>query len=342
MKPSEYLKDHIGTLLVNAAGMIFAAVYLLAGGLSSTMTALLFIAWWAVLICFLAVGYRQRNRYFQNLKGLLDGLDKPYLLGELAERPYRYEDRIHMDLLRKTNKSVIEEIRRLEEKQQDYREYIESWVHDMKVPITGMELMCANEKEGNAGTLSSKIRLELARVENCVESVLFYAKSDSVYRDYLIRELDLQETIHQAIAKNKAFLIRCNMRIETDPDLGFVYSDEKWLIFILGQILINSGKYRKGDSGYIRFSGIDTKQGMRLVIEDHGIGERKSEIDRIFDKGFTGTNGRKDKMSTGMGLYLCAKLCRRIGLEISAESEEGQYTRIFVDFPKGDYHLSKM
>ena len=106
MKPSEYLKDHIGTLLVNAAGMIFAAVYLLAGGLSSTMTALLFIAWWAVLICFLAVGYRQRNRYFQNLKGLLDGLDKPYLLGELAERPYRYEAVSYTHLTLPTNREV--------------------------------------------------------------------------------------------------------------------------------------------------------------------------------------------------------------------------------------------
>ncbi len=342
MRISEYMRDHMVSILVNLSGMLLLTIYLTAGGISVSMTALILIGWAGVLLIFFTAGYLERKRYFSRMQGLLKGLDKPYLLGELAGKPYRTEDRLHIELLRQSNKSVIEAIHKLEEEQKDYRDYIESWIHDVKIPITAAELICTNQREPREKALSRKIRPELAKIENYVELALFYARSDSVYQDYLMKEMDLEDAINLAIGRNKAFLIQNNMRIQVDLNCGNVYCDEKWLVFLLNQILFNAVKYRKGDSGELFFTGWDVKNGVKLSIEDKGVGIKESEIGRIFDKGFTGTNGRKKEFSTGMGLYLCKKLCTRLGLEIGAESQDGLFTRITLTFPKGTYFLSKL
>ena len=157
-------------------------------------------------------------------------------------------------------------------------------------------------------------------------------------RDYLMKELDLQEVVYQAIAKNKAFLIQNGMRITVRTECGTVFCDEKWLIFILSQILINAAKYKKGEKGTIRVDAEDIKNGVQLAISDEGVGIRREELVRIFDKGFTGTNGRGSRASTGMGLYLCRKLCEKLGIQIHAESEEGKGMKMILRFPKGTFY----
>ena len=178
----------------------------------------------------------------------------------------------------------------------------------------------------------------LGKIENYIESALFYARSDFVYQDYLMKELDLQEVVYQAIAKNKAFLIQNGMRITVRTECGTVFCDEKWLIFILSQILINAAKYKKGEKGTIRVDAEDIKNGVQLAISDEGVGIRREELVRIFDKGFTGTNGRGSRASTGMGLYLCRKLCEKLGIQIHAESEEGKGMKMILRFPKGTFY----
>ena len=112
------------------------------------------------------------------------------------------------------------------------------------------------------------------------------------------------------------------------------YSDEKWLEFILNQIIINSIKYKKEINATIVIETIENKENVKLKIKDNGMGIKKSEIDRIFDKGFTGTNGRNQKKSTGIGLYLCKRLCEEIGMELQAESIENQYTEMIITIPR--------
>lgn len=146
----------------------------------------------------------------------------------------------------------------------------------------------------------------------------------------MIRKVNLEEVIRNVLARNKKIMIQNGMKVET-KNLGlFAYTDEKWLEFICNQILINSIKYRKAKNPTIHIECIQNPKNVCLSIQDNGIGIKKSEIDRIFDKGFTGTNGRDQKKSTGIGLYLCKKLCEQLGMAIEAESVENEYTKINI------------
>lgn len=334
----DYLKDRIPGILLHLAGIIAVSLFLAAGAVSRSMIILLIMGWLTVIFFYYLVGYSYRSRYFKKLEETLSSLDKPYLLGEIMEKPYSEEDNLYRELLRRSNKSVIEAIYKLEQEQKDYREYIENWVHNIKVPITAIELICENQTEAHGKVLSGKIRPELAKIENCAESALFYARADAVYQDFFMKELDLAAVAATVTMKNKSLLIQNNMAVDITITGGSIYCDEKWLEFILSQILLNSTKYRKGDSGKISFTGHNEKSGFWLTVEDNGIGIKAGEVDRVFDKGFTGTNGRQRQKATGMGLYLCRKLCRCLSLGISAESVEGEYTRIKLFFPLSDYN----
>ena len=165
--------------------------------------------------------------------------------------------------------------------------------------------MCENEKN----ELTRRIRLENRKIENYVDMALYYARSDEVYKDYMIRKTDLGKVAAEAVQKNKQYLIQSKMRVEIDCK-DSAYTDEKWIGFILNQLILNSTKYRKGESPYIYI---------------------------FTQKGFTGSNGRNTERSTGMGLYLCKKLCRKLGIGILAESKEGEGTKVILTFPVSSY-----
>lgn len=333
----EYVKDRTGAILIHAAGMIVLGIYLGAANLDTSMIALIIIGWAFVMIVYFLCGYLERKRYFGQLEDLLASLDKPYLISEVMTPPYRQEDRRYREILRRSNKSVIEAIHKLEDEQKNYKEYIESWIHEVKLPITAIELICENQTKPDEKALARKIRPQLTRVENLVEATLFYARSESVYKDYLIKEIDLEEVVMDAVGRNKAFLIQNRMSVDVKCKCSRVYSDGKWLQFILNQLLFNAVKYKKGDDGHVTITGNDIKNGVQLIIEDQGIGIKESEISRVFEKGFTGSNGRTRGDSTGIGLYLCSKLCGKLGIKISVDSQEGSYTKAILTIPRGNY-----
>ena len=191
-----------------------------------------------------------------------------------------------------------------------------------------VRLACENEKND----FTRKILAQLERIEGHVERSLYYARSGNVENDFLIRETPLGEVVDGVIARNRQLLIQSGARIETE-NLGVaVYADGKWLDFILTQLLVNSAKYRSAapviEIG-ARAEGEDTV----LCVRDNGIGIAPDELPRIFEKGFTGTNGRSLGSSTGIGLYLCRKLCARLGLAIAARSRQGEFTEIALRFP---------
>ena len=150
----------------------------------------------------------------------------------------------------------------------------------------------------------------------------------------MIRKVNLEETIRNVLARNKKMMIHNGMKVETKNIELSAYTDEKWLEFILNQIIINAIQYRKEKSPEIVIELKGMKENVKLSIKDNGIGINKSEIDRIFDKGFTGTNGRNQKKSTGIGLYLCKRLCEELGMIIEAQSKENEYTNIIITIPR--------
>ena len=273
----------------------------------------------------------------------MEKMDQRYLLGELLPRSFLLEDRLYREMILKSNKSVIERIRRIEEEQKEYKEYIESWVHEIKAPITGISMLCNNRrKNGSKEDISAEekedflaISLENERIENYVDMALYYARSEEVYKDYLIKQVKLQEIVYEVLEKNKLLLIKNQVRAEAECE-DMVYTDRKWIAFILNQMILNSVKYRS-ESPFLHIYSMREKNGVRLILEDNGVGIRKEELSRIFEKGFTGSNGRNHEKATGMGLYLCRKLCDKLGIGLAAESEYGKGTKMLLEFPISNY-----
>ena len=193
--------------------------------------------------------------------------------------------------------------------------------------------------ENNKNLVTKSIDEELDKVENYIEQALFYARSNTVEKDYYIKKSNLKEIVNESIKKNKSVLIQEKVEINThDLDMT-VNTDSKWIVFILNQIIQNSVKYRnKGIESNLKIYSKQGKENVILYIKDNGIGIKKGEITRVFEKGFTGTNGRlSGKKSTGIGLYLCKKLCDKLGIAIELNSDYGKGTEVKIVFPNSSY-----
>lgn len=268
---------------------------------------------------------------------------------------------------------VVRESRRrvagLEEEMREYRRYVELWVHEVKTPLAAMNLMLANPGGPDARALSR----ELARVEADVEGALFYARSTSVSNDYLIRRCDLADLVREAVRSRARSLIEAHVAVDLsglegaptpaaaapEPALGpasaaaasapaparpWVYCDPKWTAFVLGQLVDNAVRYRAvperdGREPRLSFSAsVEDAGGARervvLHVTDNGCGIREADLGRVFERGFTGENGRTHERSTGMGLYLVRTLCEKMGLSVGARSAAGVGTTIDVTFPR--------
>jgi len=333
MTAGKYLKDKILVLVMNGAGMFLLSLYLLAVKNSQTTVFLIAVVWSVVFFIMLYADYRNRKRYFDKVDDLMEHLDQSYLVQEFLGTSWKLEDQLYKEILHRSNKAVIEQIYQLKETQKEYREFIEGWIHEVKLPITGMRLACHNEKRGE----SRRMEAYLAEMDNAVDQALFYARSDQVYKDYQVTETDLKQVVLRVINKNKYFLIQNQMQVQVKCGDESVMTDRKWLEFILVQILINAVKYKKESSGEIVFCTEESKDTLKLSVRDMGIGIPAEEVGRVFEKGFTGSNGRNREKSTGIGLYLCRKLCRKLEIAIGVDSAENEYTEVFLIFPKNSY-----
>ena len=191
--------------------------------------------------------------------------------------------------------------------------------------------------------MDGKILYETLRIvdKSMADNVNRYRISQNEYKDYIIKELSLQECVSKVIRKHSKSFIYQKIKIQLDDLELSVYSDSKWLEFILDQIISNALKYTPKEVGTIHIWTTSTDNMISLHIQDNGSGISSSELGRIFEKGFTGTNGRLNEKATGMGLYLCKTLCNKLYLGIRAESVQGQGTTIILDFPISKLMLLK-
>lgn len=330
----DYLKDKITLLIINISSMLILSIFLLLIKNTGTAIFLIDVVWAIIIVIYFFIDYYFRRKYFKELMTVLNELPQKYLIAEVMKPSYKIEDRLYWEILRKSNKSVIEEIHKLEVSQKEYKEYIESWIHEVKLPITAAHLICENNKED----FTKRIMLELDEIENEVEKILYYVRMEQVYKDYLIHTVDLKEIVLAAISTEKRHLIQCGLQINLEMENTIVSTDEKWVEFILKQIFTNSMKYKKEVGARLKIYIINGNKQKSLIIEDNGCGIAEEDIGRIFDKGFTGKNGRKDNNNaTGMGLYLAKKLCEKLEIGISCESEHGKFTRMILTFPDSDF-----
>lgn len=329
----DYIKDKAVVILVNITGLMVLSGFIWLSGCSKESVCLIIIAWLFLLLILGSVDFYRRRKHFKHIHNVLNQLDKRYLIAEMVTPGYRLEDKLYFEIMRKSNKSIMDTVNELEREQRDYREYLESWVHDVKTPITSLELICANNPDEN----TKQIQSELGKINNMIDIILYYARMEKAYKDYHIHEVDLKKTVVMAIQSNKQYFLQNQMQVMLEMEETLVSTDEKWVEFLLTQIFTNAMKYRKEENAYVKIYTKPQKNQMQLMIEDNGIGIAKEDIGRIFEKGFTGKNGRTGKKSTGMGLYLCRELCDKLDIGIFCESVEGEYTRIGLIFPDADF-----
>lgn len=333
MRFKDYVTDKSGALLLNAACICGLGIFLYMIGNGIGEVAIILLCWLIILFFYFLPDYRYRKKYYEELVSLTDTLEQKYLTAELAKNPISKEGGIYFRIMKKAMKSMADEVSQAQRENEEYRDFIEKWIHEIKVPITGAKLICENHKTDQ----SRKILTQVEQIETDVERVLYYARLGSVEKDYMIKEIQLNAAVQNVLARNKQLLISNRILINTEPVSFYVYTDQKWIEFIINQVIINCIKYRKQDSPQIDIMVKQDAQGVSLTIRDNGIGIKESEQKRIFEKGFTGSNGRSNCSSTGIGLYLSRELCRKLGLSISVASVSGEYTAVTLFFPRGDY-----
>ena len=324
----EYLSDRFVRITLQLIGAGLAALFLLATGTQPGVLIILLIAFLLVfLIVHLFDFFRLRSRLLE-LETILEGLDQKYLFAECAPPPGGLYERRLFDLTRRAGRAMTGAVSDAQARQREYREYVERWVHEIKAPITAARLIC-RELDGET---RRKLTAELAQIEANIERALFYARAQNPEQDCLFRQADLRKIAAQAIENHRALLIQSGVRVETEKLNGVVYTDEKWAVFLLGQLLQNAARYRGAAPVITLFSKPLGKQ-IQLVVQDNGIGIPAHELPRVFDRGFTGSNGRARGGSTGMGLYLCRKLAGFLELGLHIPSEEGKGTVVTLTFP---------
>ena len=337
MKLIEYIKEKFVFMVINIVMTLSGVVILKA--LKVDTSAIVFISILnliGVFSCYI-YDYFNRKKYYDNLFKNLDGLDKKYFIAEILESGDFIESNIIYSVLEECTKSMKDEVVDLKRNINDYKEYIETWVHEIKTPIASARLILENDE----GYINKSVLEEIEKVEGFIEQVLFYARSSTVERDYIIKKIPLKNSINSVIRKNASILIEKRVKIQLEDIEKKVYCDSKWIEFILQQIISNSVKYMDKDEKYIKIRCLEKDKNIILKILDNGIGISEKSIEKVFEKGYTGENGRKYNNSTGMGLYLCKKLCLKLGLGISIKSKLGVGTEVTIVFPINNYNLAE-
>ncbi|MCM1244015.1 MAG: ATP-binding protein [Roseburia sp.] len=285
-----------------------------------------------VVIFIMGIDFRKKSVFYNDMLDKLEGLDKKYLIMEMIQKPGFLEGDIFCDAVYESGKAMNEQVVGMENSVCEFKEYIETWIHEIKLPISALSLMDYNErKEGQA------YREQVRRISNYVEQILYYTRADAPQNDFLMKKCRVEQLVNSVLQANRDLLIGEKFTIEKENTDVCIRSDAKWVQFMLGQIVSNSVKYKGDKPGYLKFSASEDKDCVMFSVEDHGIGVKAGELERVFEKTFTGENGRKTASSTGMGLYICRKMCRKLGHEIWMESEEGRFTRVVLRFGKDNY-----
>lgn len=331
MNGKQYLKNQLPVILINLLGMLALALFLIASGNSIQTVLFILVVWLIVLASCLLLFYFSRKKYLNKLLDMTEQLKERYLLPEIMQEPERADEQVFYQIMKMAEKSMLERIGEVQRERKEYKEYIEQWIHEVKTPITAIKLICEN----NRCSFTRELMAELENINRFTEQALYYARSEHTEKDYSVREINLSDVVHGAIADNKYLLRQNNVAVTVEDVEYSIYSDDKWLRFILDQLISNAVKYR-ADQPVLHFFAVKENDRIILSVEDNGIGIPQSDLPRIFEKGFTGQNGRTIHSSTGIGLYLCRRLCDKLGIGISASSER-KGTAISLSFRINDF-----
>lgn len=337
MSVYEYLKQRTLFFIVNIVLFLITASIMLFVKVNISIITMVFLIWFTPISIYILMEMIKHKKYYDELVSISENLDKKYLISEVISEPEFIEGKVVYNILKSSNRNMQEHVKYFKNMQSEYQEYIETWVHEIKTPIASLMLIMENHEDN----IPNSMKYEVKKIENYIDQVLYYSRSNDVSKDYIIKNFNLERIIRCVIRKNASDFI--NKRIGIDiKEINFnVYSDEKWVEFILNQIINNAIKYSKESEGKVSINAVKNKNNIILSIRDNGVGINEKDIDRVFEKGFTGENGRIFGKSTGIGLYLCKKLCDKLGLGINIVSKQQEGTEIRIIFPVGKDDIRK-
>lgn len=329
MSLRDFIKDKLYLIV---ASIIIIFVYL--GffhflGISKSLAFMILIGLTFLPLLVLIVEFYRRRKYYNNIYIELETIEDKHLIYDVIEEKSFIDARVMQDVVRLGNHSMNSKVELYKQNQEEYQHYIELWVHEVKTPLSALKLMMSNRNDDQALE-------EIEQVNYYIDQALYYARSTSVYKDYLIETVDLDQIVKSTIKQLSNNFIKNDLSLELQLDSQTVYSDSKWLGFIIKQILINSIQYSV-KSGKVIIKAYDDKQNVKLEIIDNGIGILDADIARIFEMGFTGASGRKYNQATGMGLYLVSKLSESLNILIKVDNSE--LTKVTLTIPKSDMHF---
>lgn len=339
-----YLKDHVASLVLAVLACVLVWVILTGLGVVEGASRLILSVLVTAEVAKVLVDYGRQRTFWRRLRLLSERDDTLDVVDTIDEPPFS-TGRAAVDALDSVSRDAHARVNDSIQTGEEYRSYIEAWVHEVKTPIAAARLVTDN----NPGPQSSALSVELDRIDGYVEQALYYARSASVDRDYVVRPCELRELVSSSVRSQARYLIGCGVAVRMGELDERVLCDAKWMSFVLGQLIQNAAKYRadpaSGRTSAISFEARRKGEGTArervvLVVSDNGCGIPAADVDRVFDKGFVGDNGRRDEQtkSTGLGLYLVRRLCDKMGVGVSLSSVEGESTTVALTFSANRMH----
>ncbi|MFG6337117.1 MAG: sensor histidine kinase [Lachnospiraceae bacterium] len=340
--PVAYLRERLASVLFYVIEaclfLMVAALYGYEGVLANMTYALGLAAFFGG--CFFVWDYMKYREKYKALTRILSAEERSDSLPQTSSGMERVYQQIIM--AQEAEKKAL--VTQLDEKQQNMADYYTMWTHQIKVPLSAMDLLLQNADAvssanrmadgGGETQIARQLREEVFKTGQYVDMALHYARMESISSDLAFARLDVDELVKKALKKFWLLFSGAGISLQLEACHTYVVTDGKWFSFVIEQVLSNALKYTK--TGAISIYGTD-ESGARvteacgyLVIEDTGIGIEESDLPRIFERGFTGYNGRMENKSTGIGLYLCRQIMDRLGLSIHVESERGRGTKVFL------------
>ncbi len=320
-----FLADKSLILIANCALLVTLILFLLAFRVRTEIIILVTSLWLAAMIVALMIEYGRKVNFYRQLIQNVNQLDQAYLVLETLEAPRFYDGEILYQVLYQAHKSMAENVKNYRMQAQDFQEYVEMWIHEVKTPLATLAVISKD----------SRINEQIKRLDDYVEQVLYFTRVENAERDYLIKKVELAEVVGAVANRNREILQAKDIEFRVrDLDVA-VYTDAKWLEFILNQVINNSIKYQ---AHTITIAAERAEKITLLKIRDDGIGIAAKDLPRVFEKSFTGSNGHNFQKTTGMGLYIAKSLCEKLGHQISIDSQPGKYTELTISFANNKYY----
>lgn len=335
----KYLKENLNLLVFYFILMAFISLTIWFDRknrvLASNVLYIIFVSFF-MLIIYISIDYYIKSKHIKKLLFVKNSEDKTPILPE----PIDYKDEIYAQIIQMLYEDFLKVTKGMETDFKENAEFMTVWVHEIKTPITTSKLLI---ESGDA--TSSSLKEEVEKIEDYVEKVLYYSRSNNFSQDYILSEVSINKLIKASIKKHSIIFIKKHIKLVNKVSETFIIdTDKKWLLFIIDQLLSNSLKYT-GNGGSIIFKHTEIEKEVLLTVEDTGIGIKSEDINRLFKKSFTGFNGRNENLkASGMGLYLSQKIAKKLGHYITLESEYGKGTKVIIHFLKWNnyYDVTKM